>query len=336
MSKPSAPQIPDPGAAAAAGIAQNTQLQPFNYLINAASTLGRPITINGQTYDFTGLGQADTAAVVSDQMARTLLALQQTNDPQVIQERLNELQAADPQGYAARQTLFDQIQQQAQNNPGRPISTDLQQQLQNELAKGAGFNDAKQEEQAREGIRGNQVKSGITLGQAPTAQEAAGITSAGENLQSQRQQDALNLLESGSSPEDIAYRQLQQNLSNEANFVSGQTPTAQFQQVSAARSGPTQLVGGAPSTNTFDPNAAANGQNNALAGYGAQNSNFNAQANPWLAGLSVGATTYGSLAGTNWGSLFNSRPSNFTVPYSSYSTPGTGSGVEASGTNFNA
>lgn len=289
------PKIPDPAAAAVSGIQTDAQLQPFNYLINAASTLGVPVTINGQTYDFTGQGQADVAGQVSNQMAQTLLALQTEKSPAIIQAQIDQLKAADPQGYAARQDLFDRILADAQQNPISPVSPDLQQQLQDQLAKGVGFSDAKQLQQVQEGVRGQQVASGIYRGNAATSAEGKAVVNAGESLQQQRQQNALNLLESGASPQDVAYRQFQQTLGNLGSFVNGQTPSAQFGQVSAASSGPVQLYGGAPSTNTFNPNAAAAGLNNTLGIYQGQVNWNNSQANPWLAGLSTTATTAGAL-----------------------------------------
>lgn len=299
MSCCSGPQkIPDPAVAATAGIQADTELQPFNYLIQAASTLGIPITLDGKTYDFSGLGQADTAARVSDQMAQTLLALQQEKSPQIIQQRLDELKAADPQGYAARKQLFDRITADAQANPDRPVSEDLQQQLQSELSKGAGFDDPRQAQQVRDQSRGGQVSRGIYLGNAPAAQEASDVVTAGENLRDQRQQNALAMLQSGSSPEDVAYRRFQQSLGNLANFQNGTTPTAQFGQVSGARNGPVRLPGGAP-TAGFDPNAAGNGLQNALGIYGGQLGWQAGQANPWLAGLSTGATGFGTVAKAN-------------------------------------
>jgi len=292
-------KIPNPADAAVQGIQSDTQLQPFKYLLNAAADTGQNITLNGQNYDFTGLGNADTAGKISDQMAQTLLDLQKEKSPAIIAQRLKELQAADPQGYAARQQLFDRIMSDAQSNPGRPVSSDLQQTLQDELAKGVGFNDAKQEEQVREGVRGGQVARGITLGNAPTSQEAQTVTNAGESLQTQRQQDALNMLQSGTSPDDIAYRNMQQSLGNLANFQQGISPTAQFQQVSSAGNGPVQLTGQAPSTNTFNPNAAQTGMNNALSLYQGQSTYANASANPWLAGLGVAGQTAGTLKQIN-------------------------------------
>lgn len=299
------PSIPDPSQAAVQGIKSDTQLQPFGYLIDAASTLGKPITLGGRTYDFTGLGKADVAETVSDQMAATLLALQKEKSPQLIQQRIDELKAADPQGYAARKQLFDRILADAQANPNRPMSQDLQRQVQTELAKGVGFDDARQQAQVLNAVRGGQVKRGVTLGANPVTQEAKAVVGAGEALRNQRQQNALNLLTSGTSPEDVAYRRMQQSIGNLANFQRGQSPTAQFAQVSAANTGALPVPGGAPNTNTFYGGAAGQGLQNALGVYSGNVNWANSQANPYLAGLSVGANALGTLNQTGF---FQSSP----------------------------
>jgi hypothetical protein len=291
------PKIPDPAAAAAGGIQADLENQPLFYLINAAAALGNKITIDGKTYDFTGQGQADTAGKVSDQMAQTLLDLQKEKSPAIIQQRLDELKAADPEGYAARKQLFDRIMAGANSNPDHPVSTELQQALQNELAKGVGFDDAKQEQQVRDSVRGQQVAHGITRGNAATSQEAKTVVNTGESLRNQREQNALNLLQSGASPEDTAYREFQQALGNLGSFVNGQTPTARFGQVSSAQSGPVPIYQ-TPATNTgtFNPGAAQSGMNNALSIYSGLSGFMNQQANPWLAGLSTASTTAGTLS----------------------------------------
>ncbi len=282
----SQPKIPNAAKSAAAGIQADLEQQPFNYLINAASQLGNKVTIGGKDYDFSGLGDAATSAVVSDKMAQTLLDLQREKSPIIIQQRLNELQAADPEGYALRKTLFDKILEYATNNPDRPISNELQTSLQDELAKGAGFDDARQKEQVTEGVRGKQIRNGIILGNAPAREEAGAVLNAGESLRNQRQQDALSFLQSGQSPEDQAYRQFQQNLNNLGSFVNGQSPTQQFQQVGNANQ-QFDLTGGVD-TNTFNPNAAGQGISSAFSQFNTQQQYQNAASNPYLSGLSIG------------------------------------------------
>lgn len=286
------PSIPNPGKVAAQGIQTSTELQPYNYLIQSASTLGVPITLNGKTYDFSGLGQADTTGKVSDQMAQTLLDIQKTTNPTLIQQRIDELKAADPTGYAARKQLFDRIVADANSHPGRPLASDLQQTVQNELAKGAGFNDQRQLQQVQDQVRGQEVANGIYRGAAPTTKEAATVTNAGESLRSQREQNALQLLESGAAPEDVAYRKMQQSLANLGNFQAGVTPTAQFKQVSGASN---VTPPGFLPTSGFEPNAAAQGAQNALGVFQGQSMYNQNQANPWLAGLGTLGATANSL-----------------------------------------
>ncbi len=283
----STPKIPNAAKSAAAGIQTDLEQQPFSYLVNAAAKLGNKLTLpDGRTYDFSGLGDANTSAVVSDKLAQTLLDLQREKSPTIIAQRLNELQAADPEGYALRKTLFDKILEYATNNPDRPISNELQTSLQDELAKGAGFDDARQKEQVTEGVRGKQIKNGIILGNAASREEAGAVLDAGESLRNQRQQDALSFLKSGQSPEDQAYRQFQQNLNNLGSFVNGQSPTQQFQQVGNANQ-QFDLTGGV-NTNTFDPGAAGQGISSAFSQFNTQQQYQNAASNPYLSGLSIG------------------------------------------------
>lgn len=316
----SSPDIPDPALGAIAGIQQDQALQPFKYLIQAASTMGRPVRIGGRTYDFRGLGNMDTARVVSDQMAQTLLDLQKEKSPEIIQQRINELKAADPEGYAARQQLFDRIIADARENPNRPVAEALQRNLQNELAKGSGFDDAKQEQEVRDSARGAQVMRGIYLGNAPTSQEAKTVLQTGEQLRNQREQNALNLLESGASPEDVAYRRMQQNIGNLGAFAAGQTPESQFQQVSASGRGPVNLTGQSPNPGgLFDPNAAAFGVGQQSSMYGSMLGYQGSQANPWLAGLSNAATGFGALA-----NIYGARSPAYSGGYTAGSYAGTG------------
>ena len=296
---PKTPDIPDPADAAVGGIQQDMLLSPFNYLINAAAQMGQKVTVDGKTYDFTGVGQADTAKVVSEQMAQTLLDIQKEKSPAIIAQRLAELKAADPKGYAARQDLFDRIMAEATANPDRPLSTETNRLVQDELAKGAGFDDDKQKQEVQGAVRGKQVQSGIYRGNTATSEEAKTVVGAGEALKSSRQQNALDLLQSGSTPEDIAYRKMQQTLGNLGSFVNGQTPTAQFGQVSAAASGPVKFGTSGINTNTFNPNAAGQGVSDMMSNFNTQTGYNNSQANPWLAGLTTSANAVGTLKQIN-------------------------------------
>lgn len=292
-------EIPDPATAAVAGIQADQQLAPFNYLVNSAAQMGTKYTdpTTGQVFDFTGLGQSDTAKVVSNQMAATLLAISKEKSPQIIAQRIEELKAADPKGYAARQQLFDKIMSEANQPSGAGLSRATTDLIQNELARGSGFADDKQKQEFQNTIRGKQARTGIILGNSKINEEAQGLTQAGEALQNDRQNAALKLLESGSTPEDIGYRRMQQSLGNLASFASGTTPEAQFGQVSAGQAGPVVFGTQGQNTNTFNPNAAGQGVNSLLSNWTTTQGWKNSQSNPWLSGASTAITAAGALGG---------------------------------------
>lgn len=249
--------------------------------------------------DFTGLGQADVQSQMNAQMAQVLLDIQKNYGADYITQRLADLKQSDPTGYAARQQLFDKILADSKANPDRPLADDLQNSINDELSKGGQLT-GKEQEQVQQGVRGSQLKNGIFLGNAPTEQEAGAVEGAGEQLQTQRQEQAQSYLQSGVSPEDVQYRNIQQSLSNLGAFVNGQTPTAQFGSISGAQNGAAPFsLAQANSAGINTGAAEANGVNNAFSIYNAQSS----QANPFLAGLSTGASTYGAL-----NQIFNTAP----------------------------
>lgn len=307
-----APKQPDYAAAAVEGQNAAQEVYPMEYLINQASTLGDKITIDGKTYDFTGLGQADLAKSMSDKMAQVLLDIQKNHGSEYVQQRLKELKAADPEGYAARQQLFDRIMAQANEQPDRPIADDLQQQIMGQLQQ-AGKMDRRMEQQVEEGVRGKQVEGGLYLGNAAASDEASAKLQAGDDLQASRQQQGVQFLQSGVSPEDVEYRRIQQNLANLSSFNNGQTPTAQFGQLSGAQQGIVPFQGGGAPQTRIDPNAQQRGANNALSIYSTNQNWANQQANPFTAGISMGINGYNAYQA--W-----QKPggNGATVPQSSY------------------
>lgn len=294
------PEIPDPNAAALAGIAADMENYPFEYQINSLAKMGGKATINGKEYDFTGLGDADTTRAMSDKMAQTLLDLQKQYGPDFIKQKLAELKVADPTGYAARQQLFDQIMADADASPDRPMNSRLQAMVQDELAKG-GKLDARQTEEVQQAVRGKQLRNGIFLGNAATSEEAGALVRAGEAERSKRQQQSLGILNSGVLPEDVQYRQIQQALSNLGNFTNGTSPTNQFQSLSSASNGAVPFQVGQGNAATLNPNAGAQGINDAFNLY-SQNQNWaNSQVNPWMAGISGGVAGANLALKAGWG-----------------------------------
>ncbi len=280
------PDIPNPTTAAIAGSKADLANFPLSYMVNALAQEGGKQTINGTTYDFTGMGNADQSAKMSDPMAQALLDIQKNYGSAYIQQRLADLKQSDPTGYAARQQLFDKILADSKANPDRPLATDLQKQV-NDMLGTAGNLDPQAEQQIQQQVRGNQVAKGIYLGTGPAAEENIAVVNASDALRAEQQQ--------------AAYRRIQQSLSNLGAFVNNQTPEAQFGQLSGAQNGAAPFS--TPNYTTpanVNPNSAANGVNFADNIY-AQQAGFAAnQANPWLTGLSTGINAIGAFSNLGW------------------------------------
>lgn len=299
----SVPSPLNPSDAAIAGIVGDISNFPQNWFTNAAAQQGSPVTIGGKTYDFTGLGNADISNALSDQAAQALLDIQNNYGSGYIQQRLADLKQSDPTGYAARQQLFDKILSDSQANPDRPMANDLQTQVNDEL-QNSGHLDEQGLQEVQQGVRGQQVARGIYRGNAAASQEAGAVVNASDALKTGQQNQALQYLQSGVSPSDVAYRRIQQSLSNLGAFVNGQTPEAQFGSVSAAGNGAAPF--NAPNYSTpaqLNPGAGATGLNQANAIYGQQAGVYQNQSNPWLAGASLGVSglnTLGNLGYNPW------------------------------------
>lgn len=292
-------KAPDYEQAAREGVYADLETYPLRYLTEAAAKLGGRFTLDGKEYDFTGVGAADNARVMSDQMAQALLDLQRDLGPEFIRQRIAELQAADPEGYAARRQLFDRIVAGAEAHPDRPLADDLQGSIVAEL-QNAGRLDRRMLEQVQQQVRGGQVARGNFLGNAATSQEAGATVRAGETLRDAQQQQALGFLESGVTPEDVEYRRLQQAMANLGAFIAGETPAAQFGQLSAAGNAAVPFLGGGGNTVTTNPNAGAQGVQNALAIYSGNVNWQQQQVNPYLAGLNTGVNTLSTASNLGW------------------------------------
>jgi hypothetical protein len=291
----SSPQIPDSNKAAVAGSVEDLINYPTKYQIDQLAKMGGKAVINGKEYDFTGLGDAATANIMSDKMAQALLDIQKNYGADFVKQRIEDLKRSDPNGFAARKQLFDKILEDANKSPDRPLNDSLQAEINAELSKG-GQLDSREAEQVREGVRGGQVARGITLGNAPVSQEASAMVKASDDVRTQRQQSAEEFLKSGVSPEDVAYRQIQQSLTNLGAFVSGTTPEAQFGQLAGAQNGAAPFTSTGSSNIVTDPNAARRGLSNATQMYQLQQNN----ANPWLSALSTLSSIGGVAGGLGW------------------------------------
>lgn len=287
------PDQPDPAQGYIAGINADLETLPARRLIEAAAQLGRSITVDipgkgPQTFDFTGLGDADYAAQYGDQLTQQLLALQQELGPQYVEQRLKELEAADPEGAAMRSRLWQNIKSGVEAGPtSRPGNEEMARLIQERLDRG-GTLDPSVEHEISQSVLGKQTAMGNYLGNAAGAEEAGALSAASEAQRSEAQQQALAFLTGGLAPEDVAYREGQQNLSNLGAFLSGETPVAQFGQLSGAQSGaaPFQTGGPLPGVN---PNAGWAGINNQMGVWNANQQLNNSMVNPWMAGIAGGA-----------------------------------------------
>ncbi len=316
------PSIPDPNDAAVAGSRADLRNYPFVQQINALAKLGGKQTINGKVYDFSGLGDADTAAAVSDQMAQAMLDIQKNNGADFVKQRLADLKQSDPIGYAARQQLFDKILADADQSPDRPLADDTQKQIMEllnengQLTGGPGG----ELEQVQQGVRGRQLHNGIYLGNAPASEEASTVVNASDAKRTANQQQALGFQLSGVSPEDVEYRRIQQSLSNLGAAINGQNPTAQFASLSGAGGGAAPFTTTGSPYNPTNGGAALNGIQNANAIYSGNVNWANSQVNPFIAGLS-GASHVAQGAASLGYNFGGTSPGGYNGGYSNFSNP---------------
>ena len=136
-------------------------------------------------------------------------------------------------------------------------------------------------------VLGGQVERGNFMGNAATMQRVKTIAGAADTKRAQAQQDALQFLVSGVAPEDVAYRDRQQDEANLGAFMNGETPTAQFGQLSGAQNQAAPFITGGFGTGT-NPNAGQQAAQFNYQNWQAQNNFAQGQVNPWVTGLNMG------------------------------------------------
>ncbi len=288
----STPKGPDYAASAREGVYAELETSPFTYLINAVAKTGGRIELDGQTYDFTGLGDADNARVTAEKMAQALLDMQQKYGADYVRQRLAELQASDPDGQTARKQLYEATMASL-DAPINEQNYKVQELLLDRLGRGAQL-DPETTRQVQQNVRGVQAARGNIRGNAAVAQEARAVTAAGEQQRSASQQQAADFLAAGLDPTDVEYRRIQQGMANLGAFLGGETPTAQFGQLSGAQGGAAPFIGGGPNAVQINPNAGVQGAQQAQNQFAIQSSYDRTQANPFLAGASLGLQAYGA------------------------------------------
>ena len=114
----------------------------------------------------------------ADKMAETMLNVQQKYGKEFIQQRMEELKAADPTGYEVRQMLGEAAKEDL------ALGTQLSPEMRNQV---------EQQERAAQAARGN------IYGSAPAAAEAMAVGDAGFRMRQQRLANAASFL-SGTTP----------------------------------------------------------------------------------------------------------------------------------------
>lgn len=256
---------------------------------------GDVVTRQQAVASFHGIGTADVQSRLARQMAQVKLALQQKYGVQFADQARQELEQSDPEGTQARAKLYDLIQQQNNERPDRPVADLLDRQVSQQLASGNRLDPVMRDVLDRE-VAAAQAARGQDAG-ADSQQFANPLETGFEGQQRQlaAQQKATGWLSSGATPEDVQYRREQQNLSNLGAFVSGQTPEAQFRNLSGSQQGATPFNPGQPLPQAQN-GADQTGLGYATSGY-LQNMRYQqSQVNPWMAGLS-GLLSAGGAAG---------------------------------------
>jgi hypothetical protein len=321
----SSPNIPDPNSAAVAGALAQAGTFPFQQYIDYLAQTGGASSLQTATgpanYNFTGLGNAQQNAALSQVMLPAELQIQQQYGPQYTALASQNLQQANPQAVAARQQEGQQIISDAETQAGhavpRPMATDLQNEILALTGMGSNLTTGpnSETEAVQQQVRGPQVANGIYLGNAPAAQEATAVVNAGDKMQQSRMLSGLDFLQSGVSPEDVTYRRVQQSLSNLGNAINGQTPEAQFQSLSGAANGAAPFNPGNVQSPSMNTNSSLQGLQNASEIYSGNVNWAENQANPWTVGLSSlsGAASILNNSGV-LGSTANTLPAPTAFP----------------------
>jgi len=190
---------PNMAGANEAGVWADAETLAVRKMINNAAKFGKKIDLkvpvfDGEgnklgvkdvTYDFKGYSDADAtradmefASESADKMAKTMLDVQKKYGKEFVQQRMEELKAADPTGYEVREMLGEKARR----------GLELGSQLSPEMAA-----QVEEREQAAQAARGN------IYGTAPAAAEAMSMGDAGFRMEQQRLANAAAFL-SGTTP----------------------------------------------------------------------------------------------------------------------------------------
>lgn len=311
---PRAPNAPDPARSSRRAVMADLSTLPGRRQVEALARLGRAGTyqtgapeyfFNGRwmsaanlpdvvnrrelpqrpgtaTADFTGLGDADVQGRLARGMAENELELSRKYGAQFIDEARRQQALADPEGTEARSLLASEINRIANTERERPVAGALDAQMLEELR--AGRNMTADTAEMVEAVRARRAGAG----DAPGVDLATELNEgpAGEERRRSRLHRSMAHLSSGQTPEDLQYRDSQQDLANMAAFLGGRTPQSQFGANRNAQQGATPVAQAAPLPGQ-NPNAAGLFQQADVGAFGQQVNAQRGQVSPWFAGLST-------------------------------------------------
>lgn len=272
---PGAPDAPNYAEASREGILADIETLPLRRLIEQASKAGTKVTYKDpktgeeKTADFTGLGDADISKINFD----TSLGNADT-----IAAKSLELSKKYGTEYVAQRRK----ELEASDPTGWAMREQMGKSIMADLLAGKELDPALKAD-VIETERAGQAARGNIMGDSSAAAEAMQVGNAG-------------------------FRLWQQKLANAAAFLSGTTPTAQFQQLTGAQQGasPFSPVAVQPGMG-LNPNAGQAGASYSLGVYGQQSQNWatSMENSPWqalLGGVSgMGLGVAGNAVGKRFG-----------------------------------
>lgn len=253
----------------------------------------------GDIQYFAGLGDdaltkkyLDIGLNAADEQARRELKLRQELGVDSVRQTLKELEASDPEGYAAQKRIKAQLTGEVEGYD--PEAGDLGALLRDaraEYALGAKL-DASTANEVEQAARAAQAARGNVLGLGAAAQETMALGAAGEARKQQRAQALLGY-------DTTAYARKQQGLANASNYVLDNPISNQFGSLAGAGAGNLAYAPTTPTTGAgLTGQLGTMYQQNAFTQDNLKLQNKLNAGNPWLnMGMGVAGNFLGAYTG---------------------------------------
>jgi len=166
---------------------------PLRRAIEASAKLGKPIAYTNpqtgqtQTFDFPGLGDAETSKENADKMAAAVFEIQKKYGPEFIQQANEQLKLAGPQGVAARESLYNEVMTALSKPVDSPVADSLEAQILAELQADADV-DKDVMTEVDQYLTVRRMERGGSYGKADEFERAMNMGTVAENRRSARQQ----------------------------------------------------------------------------------------------------------------------------------------------------